>query len=250
MRILASYNIKGGVGKTAAAVNLAYLAAQEGRRTLIWDLDPQAAATFYLRVRPKVKGGGKGLVKGKRELEDLVKATDFEHLDLLPADFSFRNMDLVLEEEKKPTKQLLRLLRSLCEEYDLVVLDCPPSISLVSENVFRAADLLLVPVIPTTLSARTLEQLLAFLEGHKAASGLRVMPFFSMVDRRKRLHAELMAELPRRFPGFLATAIPYASEVERMGVHRTPLPVYAPASPAGRAYAELWREVAAGLAAS
>jgi cellulose biosynthesis protein BcsQ len=250
VRILASYNIKGGVGKTAAAVNLAYLAAQAGRRTLIWDLDPQAAATFYLRIRPKVKGGGKGLVKGKRELEDLVKATDFEHLDLLPADFSFRNMDLVLEEEKKPTKQLLRLLRSLSDEYDLVVLDCPPSISLVSENVFRAADLLLVPVIPTTLSARTLEQLLGFLEGHKEASGLRVMPFFSMVDRRKRLHAGLMAELPRQFPGFLTTSIPYASEVERMGVHRMPLTAYAPGSPAGRAYAQLWREVEAALAAS
>lgn len=248
MRIIAVYNIKGGVGKTATAVNVAWLAAQEGRRTLIWDLDPQAAATFYLRVRPKVRGGGKALVKGKQDLDAVVKETDFPHLDLLPADFSFRNMDLVLEDAKKPTKQLLRLLRPLSEAYDTIVLDCPPSISLVSENVFRAADALLVPMIPTTLSARTLDQLLEFLASHTAeAGGPRVMPFFSMVDRRKRLHNDLMAELPRTHPGILTSSIPYASDVERMGLHRMPLMAYAPASAAALAYRALWGEVKAGL---
>lgn len=247
MRIIAVYNIKGGVGKTATAVNIAWLSAEEGRRTLIWDLDPQAAATFYLRVRPKVKGGGKALLKGRQDLDSVVKETDFPRLDLLPADFSFRNMDLVLEEAKKPTKQLLRLLRPLSEVYDTVVLDCPPSISLVSENVFRAADALLVPVIPTTLSARTLGQLMEFLEGHSDDGGPRVMPFFSMVDRRKRLHLDTMAELPRTWPGILASSIPYASDVERMGLQRMPLMAYAAATPAGRAYAALWGEVKAGL---
>ena len=248
MRIIAVYNIKGGVGKTATAVNVAWLAAQEGRRTLIWDLDPQAAASFYLRVRPKIRGGGKALVKGKQDLDAVVKETDFPHLDLLPADFSFRNMDLVLEDAKKPTKQLLRLLRPMSEAYDTIVLDCPPSISLVSENVFRAADALLVPMIPTTLSARTLDQLMEFLASHTAAAGgPRVMPFFSMVDRRKRLHTDLMAELPRTHPGILASSIPYASDVERMGLHRMPLMAYAPASVAAVAYRALWGEVKAVL---
>ncbi len=247
MRILGVYNIKGGVGKTAAAVNLAYLAAEEGARTLIWDLDPQAAATFYFRVRPKVKGGVTDLVKGKRELDSLVKATDFENLDLLPADFSFRNMDLVLEDAKKPAKQLLRLLRPLAEEYDYVFLDCPPSISLVSENIFRAADALLVPMIPTTLSVRTLEQLLRFLAGNSTLRDLRVMPFFSMVDRRKRLHGDLMARLPEHCPAIVATSIPYASEVERMGIHRMPLPAYARSSAATAAYRNLWAEIKSGL---
>lgn len=248
MRIVGVYNIKGGVGKTATAVNVAYLAAGEGYRTLVWDLDPQAAATYYFRVKPKVKGGGKGLVSGKPALDGVVKGTDFERLDLLPADFSFRNLDLMLEEGAKPTKQLMRLLRPLSENYDYVFLDCPPSISLVSENIFRAADVLLVPMIPTTLSARTLEQLTGFLDGHSRLSSLRVLPFFSMVDRRKRLHNELVERLPARYPGFLATEIPYASEVERMGVHRMPLPAYAPANPVARAYGALWDEVKAGLA--
>jgi len=158
MKIIGVYSIKGGVGKTSTAVNMAYLAAAEGRRTLVWDLDPQGAASFYFRVKPKVKGGVSALLRGKRELDAVIKGTDFELLDLLPADFSYRNMDILLEGPKKRiTAQLERLLRPIRREYDLVFLDCPPSISLMSENIFRAAHALLVPVVPSTLSARTLE---------------------------------------------------------------------------------------------
>jgi chromosome partitioning protein len=242
MRIFGVYNIKGGVGKTASAINLAYLSALEGYRTLVWDLDPQAAATFYFRVRPRVKGGGRKMIQGKRDIDDLVKGTDFENLDLLPADFSYRNMDLILGEAKKPAKQLLRLLSPLSREYDRIFLDCPPSISLVSENIFRAADALLIPSIPTTLSMRTYEQLLEFLDGHKV-HGVEMMPFFSMVDRRKRMHLQIMEELPQRHPEVLDTYIPYASDVERMGVHRAPVGDFAANSPAGRAYSRLWEEV-------
>jgi len=244
MKIIASYNIKGGVGKTATAVNLAYLAAREGFRTLIWDLDPQGAATYYFRVQPKVKGGTRALVAGYRDIEDLVKGTDFEKLDLLPADFSYRNMDLVLEENKRPTKQLQKLLTPMAIAYDYVFLDCPPSISLVSENVFRASHALLVPMIPTTLSARTLAQLQDFLEGHQGLGKVNLMPFFSMVDRRRSLHLHLMETLPQSFPSFLKTSIPYASEVERMGITRMPLPAYASDNnPVVQAYDALWAEI-------
>jgi cellulose biosynthesis protein BcsQ len=245
LRIIAVYSIKGGVGKTAAAVNLAYLSAAGGSRTLIWDLDPQGAATFYLRVKPKVKGGGKSLAQGRADLDALVKATDFEGLDLLPADFSMRNMDLMLEDAKRPTKQLLRLLRPLSGVYDTVFLDCPPSISLLSENVFRAADLLLVPTVPTTLSVRTLDQLMGFLEEHVRASGLEVLPFFSMVNAALPLQAGVMERVAGRYPRTLRSAIPLAADVEYMGVHRMPLPVYAPDCPAALAYQALWGEVLA-----
>jgi chromosome partitioning protein len=241
MRILGVYNIKGGVGKTATAVNLAYLSAREGYRTLIWDLDPQAAATYYFRVKPRVKGGRK-MIQGKREVDDKIKGTDFENLDLLPADFSYRNMDLLLGEAKKPAKQLMRLLRPLSQEYDRIFLDCPPSISLVSENIFRAADALLVPTIPTTLSLRTYTQLVDFLQGHKVTS-VQMMPFFSMVDRRKRMHLDMLEHLPEQFPELLENYIPYASDVERMGIYRAPLGSYAPNSVAERAYEQLWQEV-------
>ena len=163
MKVLALYNIKGGVGKTTTAVNLAYLAAREGQRTLLWDLDPQAAATFLFRVRPRVKGGSRALVTRSRPIAAALKATDFEGLDLLPADFSYRNMDLELDDTRHRTRRLGQLLRSLSADYDIVFLDCPPSISLVSENVMHAADLLLVPLIPAALSLRTLDQLTRFV---------------------------------------------------------------------------------------
>lgn len=242
MRIIGVYNIKGGVGKTATAVNLAYLSALAGHRTLVWDLDPQGAASYYFRVKPRIKGGGRKMIKGKRDLDDLIKGSDFENLDLLPADFSYRNMDLVLGEAKGAVKQLMRLMRPLSQEYDRIFLDCPPSISLVSENIFRAADALLVPTIPTTLSLRTYGQLVDFLDGHKV-NHVKRMPFFSMVDRRKRMHLDMMRQLPETYPELLDTYIPYASDVERMGIHRAPLGSYAPNSVAGRAYDELWQEL-------
>ncbi|MCK5382161.1 MAG: AAA family ATPase, partial [Gammaproteobacteria bacterium] len=110
LKVIATYNIKGGVGKTATAVNLAWLAAREGAPTLVWDLDPQGAASYYFRIKPRIKGGGKRLVQGKRDLDDFIRGTDYELLDLLPADFSYRNMDLFLEQAKNPVRQLHKLL--------------------------------------------------------------------------------------------------------------------------------------------
>jgi cellulose biosynthesis protein BcsQ len=241
VKILATYNIKGGVGKTAAAVNLSYLAAREGARTLVWDLDPQGAATYYFRVKPKIKGGSRRLLKKDPGLEKWVRGTDYDNLHLLPADFSYRHLDLVLDEAKKPARLLRKVLKPLADEYDYAFLDCPPSISLVSEAVFRAAHALLVPLIPTTLSLRTLEQLISFRDG-TGLDDLAVIPFFSMVDRRKRLHREILESLPRERPEVLAAFIPYASDVEQMGIHRQPVACYAGRGRSAAAYESLWRE--------
>jgi chromosome partitioning protein len=242
VRVIACYTIKGGVGKTSAAVNLAYLAAADGRRTLLWDLDPQAAATFLFRIKPKVRGGAQALVRKRRPLDDAIKATDFEGLDLLPADFSYRNLDLALDGMKNPTQRIARLLAPLAEEYDLVVLDCPPSVSLLSESVIRAADVIVVPLVPSTLSLRTFDQLLDRLIANSKAKP-RVVAFFSMVDRRKRQHRELVAALPAERAGIASLVIPAATVVEQMGARRSPVPVFAPGSEASRGYRELWELV-------
>jgi cellulose biosynthesis protein BcsQ len=243
MKTLALYSIKGGVGKTTTAVNLAFLAADQGWRTLVWDLDPQGAASFFFRIKPKVKGGGKALLQRPRALDAAIKGTDFDGLDLLPADVSYRHLDLRLAERDKPKRQLQRLLEPLRAEYDLLLFDCPPSLSTLAENVFAVADTLLVPLIPSTLSIRTLEQLDAFLREKMPRRAPRLLPFFSMADQAKALHRSIMQAAPEQELQILKTAIPESAEIERMGLHRMPITAYAGSDLAAGAYRALWREV-------
>jgi cellulose biosynthesis protein BcsQ len=242
MRVLATYNLKGGVGKTSAAVNLSALATKSGLRTLVWDLDPQGAASYLLRIRPKVKGGGRKLVQGRSDSATLLRGSDIEGLDLLPADFSYRNLDLALDETKKPTRRMRKVLAPLAPYYDVALVDCPPAISLASENVFDVADALLVPLIPSNLSLRTFERIVDFV-GNEVEQPPRLVAFFSMVDGRKKLHRQIIEELSANHATVARTAIPAATEVEQMGLHRAPLVCYAPRSRAAGAYRALWDEV-------
>jgi cellulose biosynthesis protein BcsQ len=244
MKTLAIYSNKGGVGKTATTVNLSYLAARAGLKTLICDLDAQSSATFYLRVKPKLKSKTNGFIKGGKRIERNIKGTDYDNLDLLPADFTHRNLAVTFHKLKRSKKRLNRILEPLRDEYDLITLDCPCTIDLLAENIFDAADSLLVPLIPTTLSVRTHKQLLAFLDN----SGYdldNIFTFFSMVDKRKKIHHELMEEAMKEFSGVLQSAIPYLSHVERMGIKREPVSVFAPKSIAAISYQNLWEEIKA-----
>lgn len=246
MIIIASYNIKGGVGKTSTSVNLAYLAASEGSKVLIWDLDPQGAASFYFKVKPKIKGGVDRILDKKSDIEKHIKNTDYDNLDILPADFSYRHMDVLLDDEKKPHKQLKRILAQLGNQYDYVFLDCPPSISLVSESVFYASDILLIPTIPTTLSLRTLEQIIHFRDKHKLKD-VRLLAFFSMVDRRKLLHRLIVEQPPNLNVTYLKTDIPNASDIEKMGTELKPVNVFARTGKSAQSYEQLWREISAWI---
>jgi chromosome partitioning protein len=245
VKSVAMYSIKGGVGKTTTAVNLAYEASRSGARVLLWDLDPQGAATFFFRVQPLMKGGAEELVGKRGALAGHVRGTDHAGLHLVPADFSLRHLDLHLDGTKRPTERLAGLLEPLAERYDVALLDCPPGITLTSESVFGAAEALLVPTIPTTLSQRTLDQLAQFLGDRRDAP--TVLPFASMVDRRKALQRSLAAELAATAAGFLPTTIPNASIVERMGVERAPIGAFAPRTAASLAFRHLWGDVTGRL---
>lgn len=240
MRKIAIYHNKGGVGKTTTAVNLAYLSARTGHRTLLCDLDPQASASFYFRVKPKFKSGAKGLVKGKKAWEKNIKATDYENLDILPAALSFRHLPIFLK--KHPKQKLNRILTSLDTRYDYIFIDCPATMSLLAENIFNAADMVLTPLAPTLLAVRSYLQLLGFFN-KKGYDKRKVAVFFNLVENTKTMQLKIMAQFSRQPHHQLETYIPYDHRVEQMTVKRMPLPEFAPDSPSGRAYRELWEEL-------
>ena len=243
MHIIAIYSIKGGVGKTATAVNLAYWAARSGLRTLLLDLDSQGASSFYFRVRSSdKKNWGHRLLKTRTPLLEQIKASDYDNLDLIPAHLSFRNFDILLRDLGDKKNRLRKILKELKKDYDLIILDCPPTISQLAENIFSAADLVLVPVVPTTLSQRTFEQLTSFFKEEEYQKK-KLIPFFTMVDGRKQLHRQTAAAMRKDCKRFLRNAVPFSTDVEKMGKYRAPVDQFARSSVANRAYLAVWREL-------
>lgn len=245
MFILAVYNIKGGVGKTATTINLAYLASKENRPVLICDLDPQGSASFYLKIRPPQTLSSKKLLKGGKNWDQSIRGTDYENLDLLPSSFSYRKLDLMLNDCKKSKKHLKKIIKPFKKEYNYIFLDCPPNMTLVSENVFNAADILLVPTIPTTLSILTFDKILSFFE-KKNMNPNKIIGFFSMVESRKNLHTNVILE-KQKDSRFLKNRIPYLADIEKMGIYREPVVRSLPKSRATSSYQDLWKEIKSRL---
>lgn len=237
MNSIAVYSSKGGVGKTATAVNIAYACSHRGKKTLLCDMDPQGASSYYYRAAGKNKLTKKKFLKGK--LKNHIRDTEFPDLDLLPAHFSFRNLDLELD--RGQGDELKQIFAGMTEKYDVMIVDCPPNMTLLAENLIMAADQVVTPVIPTTLSIRSLVQLIKLFD-KLGEDRKKLRAFFSMVDRRKNMHVDTVSGY-RKKKIFFRTLIPYLAEVEKMGITRQPVAVSQPDSPSATAYDKLWMEI-------
>ena len=238
---VALYSVKGGVGKTAAAVNLAALSASAGRRVLVWDLDPQSAASWYLQSEAGAERSVKKLLKPKG-LAASVRPTIHNRLWVLPALPGQQAIEHHLADKKDAGYRLAKLIDPLAEQFEEIWIDAPPGLSLLADNVLRAADMVLVPMVPTHLSERTWFQLKRHLdERHIHPERLRA--FLSLVDRRRRMHREFAERHRHDIPELLDSEIPYASVIEQMGEDQQPSVYREPRHPANQAYRALWDEI-------
>ncbi|MDB5661860.1 MAG: ParA family protein [Sphingomonas bacterium] len=241
MATIAIYSMKGGVGKTTLAVNLAWAAATvSGLRTLLWDLDGQAASTFILSDGRKRGEEARAVLECDIPPQDIIAPTRVAGLDLLPADGSLRTLDQIFVEIDRK-RHLARLLEDLDRHYGCIILDCPPGLSVTSRQVMGAASMILMPMIPSTLSRRAYEEVRDYLAADQEPSP-PIFPVFTMVDQRRSAHRAALDANPG------CPVIPMASAVEMMADHHAPVGDYAPRAPATRAFLNLWRVVEAGLA--
>jgi len=238
---IAVYSLKGGVGKTTFAINLAWASTRlSARRTLIWDLDPQAAATWLLSADHSGRDAAQAIFSKDVDVRKLIRPSTVPGLDLIAADTSLRGLDRLFFEIGKK-KRLARLIEGLEKDYDRIILDCPPGLTETSEQVLRAADLIVVPVIPSPLSQRALGEVAKYLM-QRGGAHAPILPVYSMVDRRRGLHRQALEENPD-WP-----VVPMASAVEQMSARRKPLGEFAPSSPAARQFGSIWQAIEKRLA--
>ena len=159
MHVIAVYSLKGGVGKTTTAINLSYLSAQEGARTLIWDLDLQASTSLILSPKANKKKSIKVLTDKKTNVTKQIQPSQFENLDILPADFSLHKVDEYFFSNRSSSLSLSGLMKSMKKTYDYVFIDCASGFNSLTIQVLKIADVIITPVIPSPLSFEMLSRL-------------------------------------------------------------------------------------------
>ena len=252
MNVLAISNQKGGVGKTTTAISLAAALAEKGSRVLLVDLDPQGNATSGLGAGKDQPQSVYGVLVREEPLRSAVRPTAVAGLDLLPSSLEMAGAEVELVPLMAREFRLREALRDE-KEYDTVLIDCPPSLGLLTVNALVAADAVLVPVQCEYYALEGLAQLLATIDAvrQRLNAKLEVLAIvLTMEDRRNRLSMQVTEEVIRHFPALVARVrIPRAVRLAEAPSHGQPINIYDPGSRAAQAYADLAQEISMRLQA-
>ena len=203
--VIAVTNQKGGVGKTTTAINVAYYLAKEGHNTLLVDFDPQGNATSGLGIdKQSLEATMADVVRGDKKLAEVVVPTEIKQLSVAPTEPSLANTEVEIAQAEHRFTRLKYALQSLATPYEFVVIDCPPSLSLLTVNALIAARYVLLPVQAEFYALEGLGQLLETMKLVRKSMNptldlLGVLP--TMMDSRTSLSSQVYEEIKKHFPG-------------------------------------------------
>ncbi|HEX2766883.1 MAG TPA: AAA family ATPase [Candidatus Limnocylindria bacterium] len=250
VRVTACTNQKGGVGKTTTVVNLAAYLALSGTRTLVIDLDPQGNATSGLGVdRRSIERSTYDALVDRAPLADVITPTSVEGLDLVPSTPALSGAEIELVGVTARERRLAASLAVLDGRYDRILIDCPPSLGLLTVNALTAADGVLIPIQTEYYALEGLSQLVNTIRRVREGLNPRLEiegVLLTMYDARTNLSAQVASEVRRHMNGTVyQTVVPRSVRLSEAPSHGLPIALYDPASRGASAYRELAGEVVA-----
>ena len=252
VRILAIANQKGGVGKTTTAINLGASLAIIGHRVLLVDTDPQGNTSSGVGIKKaEVKQCIYDVLVGDVSLEDVIITSDVKNLDVVPATIQLAGAEIELVSTISRERRLENALETVSERYDFIIIDCPPSLGIITLNALTAANGLLIPVQCEFYALEGLTQLLntvKLVQRHLNKNLEIEGVLLTMYDARTNLGQQVIAEVKKHFgPQVYQTVIPRNVRLSEAPSYGQPAVIYDVKSKGAEAYIELAKEVKANV---
>ncbi len=246
MKVIAIYNIKGGVGKTTTTINLACLLAKMNLSVLVWDLDSQGGTSYFFNKEHHNNNNFGKLFGNYISIYDVIKPADTYHIDIISNDTNFSDQFIssaspLIRLEFLSNNLVKNVLSKVSDDYDVVLIDCPPGRFTMHDNVFCSTDLLLIPNIPAPLSVYCNDMLVTGLQKLQSTKA-KIFSFYNMVQMQKKLHKMYLSNAIED-ANQLKNHVPFYSEIETISHNKSSIFHQLKDSKAMVYYENLWDEI-------